>query len=441
MQKKKIAPFMTRTRSIALPTLAAFRTVALLACAIMLAVALTSSLGMGPARIEMDAALNKPTAMLAMKLAGTIRGTGADPEQAALWFYLGILVLAMSLFAACFWWRTSPTIKRPALLDAGLLAVQILVGALVESNLLHLVAAELAFILPPRAAVAWLCTQMAIFVMPAIPLLAQPELGTPVCNVDGILPPPRSVMIGLHWLEEIAFQIFAYCVGHFAAAEMRTRRTLAEANAELGAAQLLLAETIRTSERERIARDLHDALGQHLSALNIQLDLAMRQVANPIRESVQTAHDLAQRLLTEMRAVVSIERERQPLNLRHALETLCAGIPSPRIVLSFDEKLAIDSPALSHTVFCAIQEAVSNAVRHSGANVLQIVLTRKHEHLTIAISDDGKGVSASEANRAGNGLRGIRERIEEAGGKVETANRAEGGFVMHIQLPLAGGRE
>jgi signal transduction histidine kinase len=183
---------------------------------------------------------------------------------------------------------------------------------------------------------------------------------------------------------------------------------------------------------------LHDAIGHHLAALNLQLDLALRQVGSHANESVQTARALAQCLLAEVRIVVGSERAQQDFNLRQALETLCAGIPAPRIALSCDDRLELHSPTLAHTLFCAMQEAISNTVRHAGAKVMHIVLSNGNEGLTISISDDGKGLPTMAALHAGNGLRGMRERIEAHGGTLEAANRPEGGFGMQIRLPRSG---
>lgn len=424
-----------------LTTFNLFRTIAMLSCAILLAIALARAVNMGPAQVEKLAALNRAATVLALHLADMATGAGVDRMAAVLWFYLGLLVLAFSLFALAFWVRTSRQIERSTLLDAGLLIMQILIGALVESELLHLVAAELAFVFPLQHALKWLCAQMLVFVASTIPALLHADVGVPRCNVPGIVPPSALAAMSLNWIDVTGFQIFAFCVGYFACAEMVSRLTLANAHAELTAAQAQLADAIRTSEQTRIAHHLHDALGNHLTALNLQLDLAMRQVGGRAIESVRTSRELAQRLLAEVRVVVSSERTRQTINLRHALETLCAGIPSPRIVLSYDDRIDLQSPALAHAIFCIVQEAISNTVRHAGAAALHIELLAAGEGLTISIGDNGKGMHGNARAHASNGLLGIRERVEAHGGTLEIANRPEGGLGMHIWLPPSGGMQ
>jgi two-component system, NarL family, sensor histidine kinase DesK len=142
-----------------------------------------------------------------------------------------------------------------------------------------------------------------------------------------------------------------------------------------------------------------------------------------------------QRLFSEIRVVVSLEHDKQIINLRQALETLCAGIPTPQISLRIDPAVDVNSPALAHTIFRSVQEAISNAVRHSGAEVVRVDISRTNDGLTLAISDNGKGMRKTESVKSGTGLRGICERVEEHGGSFATGNRPDGGFGLQIWLP------
>ncbi len=137
-----------------------------------------------------------------------------------------------------------------------------------------------------------------------------------------------------------------------------------------------------------------------------------------------------------MRLLVSAERNGSHIDLRLALETLCAGIPAPRIRLSMDERLDIDSATLAHAVFCAVQEAISNAIRHAGADAMSITLRRAAGgELVLDIADDGCGCrSAAE----GNGLRGMRERLAQVGGTLHASNGPQRGFALSMRVPAAG---
>lgn len=203
-------------------------------------------------------------------------------------------------------------------------------------------------------------------------------------------------------------------------------------HAELLAARELSADTTRTAERLRIARELHDALGHHLSALSLQLELARNLADGRAKEPVEQAHAVTKELLSELRSVVSSMREDTALDLTGALRTLVAGILRPRVHLDVESNLQIEA-ALAHTIFRCVQEALTNAIRHAGAENVYLTIEARGETVTFTARDDGRG--AAEV-RAGHGLSGLRERIEEIGGKVEIEARPGAGLTLRALLPL-----
>jgi signal transduction histidine kinase len=82
-----------------------------------------------------------------------------------------------------------------------------------------------------------------------------------------------------------------------------------------------------------------------------------------------------------------------------------------------------------------VQETISNAVRHSGAQTLTIQIARRDDELLLLASDDGAGGGQAPE---GNGLRGMRERLAALGGRLQTGDRQPRGFGMEISLPLCG---
>jgi two-component system, NarL family, sensor histidine kinase DesK len=219
--------------------------------------------------------------------------------------------------------------------------------------------------------------------------------------------------------------------GMLASAERRGRLTIAAAHGQLMAMQQLLGDTVRASERLRIARDLHDAIGHHLTALSLHLDLATRQQETP-SDALTTARSLTRSLMAEIRAVVDTERGSQLIDLRRALEALCTAIPAPRIELHCDDVLAIQSPALAQELFYVIQEGLTNAVRHAQASYIVIDVEQDSSALIATITDDGRG---KPAGVEGNGLRGLRERLTALGGHFEERAPSDGGHRLHIVLP------
>ncbi len=341
----------------------------------------------------------------------------------AIFSYELILPLLIAGFMVAFWKRTQVGVARSIKINTALLVLQILLGLMVNAALLLLVVVELPLVLPGRIAWRWLASIILATVLVRIPYLFGFWIIMPYPDIVGSISGMGMMAV---WFS------VAYGVGHMAASERDSRVKIAAAHAELIATQLLLSDAVCASERVRIAHEVHDALGHHLTALNLHIELAVREADSAAVDSIQTARELAQRLLAEIRLVVSVEQKEQGINLRRALETLCSGIPSPKITLTFDDDVDVVEPSVAHTAFRSVQEAISNAVRHSGAAKLGISLAKNADGLNIIITDNGWG---SDKAGDGNGLRGIRERVEDLGGKLSAGNRAEGGFGLQIWLP------
>lgn len=403
-------------------TSAIFRIAGLVACLVAAVPTFINALFAGPQQ--------------AARTLAAFLGLGVDRVNAVFWAGLSLQCLGVLAFAAAFWASTRPP-ARPARTVAILLIAQTLLGLVTVPDLLLIVAAELPFVLPLRTALAWLAVQsagmamMSVYAMDRMRFSLTASIGPDTVPMDSA-PIPLSIVFLMAVVSGIAWQAFAFCMGYIAAAERGGRIRLARVHAELVAMQQLLAESARTSERLRIARDLHDGLGHHLAALSLHLDLAARQVAGKAAEPIRTSHDIARQLLVEVRTAVGAERAEQPIRLRQALQTLCSGIPAPRIELSFDDALDVGDPALAHVIFRSVQEAISNAVRHSGAGTVDVALSVRDGGIAVDVSDNGWGTVGM---RPGNGLRGMRERIEAHGGSLETASGRGDGFVVRIWLP------
>jgi signal transduction histidine kinase len=358
----------------------------------------------------------------AFTTAPTLTSAGSDRAELAGNLYLAGYAAGCMLFSLLFWLRTTSGDRRPGWINALILAAQLLIGVTVESNLLYIFAAELGLVLPLRRAIGWFLALAASHVAQSLMIVAA------AARSD------RSAQYGLLAIgAELVFCMFSFGVASLAMLEQRARIKLSAAHAELQATQALLADTVRTSERLRIARDLHDSIGHHLTALNLHLDLADRQLGGS-NASVHTARELSRSLLSEVRVVVSSERGGQYIDLRQSLQTLCDGIPTPTIQLQVDDDVRIDSALTAHTLFRCIQEAISNAVRHAAASLLTIHVRRQGASVGATIRDDGRGALG---RAEGNGLTGMRERLQALGGALSSGDLPQGGFQVDLSLPLA----
>ena len=313
-----------------------------------------------------------------------------------------------------------------------LVGAQVVCALALDSLPLHVLAAvQMGMLLPWRQGLALLLAQylagIAVIVLLLLDLTARQHQA------------PQWPLLAYLAAEQIIFAA-GFLAARLVLREHRTRQSLATAHAQILATQSLLAQTVRGAERLRIARDLHDAIGHHLTALNLHLDLAMRQAGTGHEgapPSLLTARDVSAELLAQVRGVVSGSRQDQGIDLADAIHMLCGGIPGLVIDVRVDPDAAHHPAQVAHALFCCIQEAVTNALRHAHARRLSIEV-RVHEGMTIArVADDGRGKSAPVE---GNGLRGMRERLADLGGELRYGRQAGGGLALEMRVPQwAGG--
>jgi signal transduction histidine kinase len=223
----------------------------------------------------------------------------------------------------------------------------------------------------------------------------------------------------------LGFQILAFFAFELLDREMRT-------SAQLRAMQDLVADGGRLTERLRIARELHDALGHHLTALTLNLEAALVRTEGAAHGDVEKAQSLARTLLADVRAIVAEKNADDCLDLTRALRTLVADLPRPRVQLDVDDALRVEDPEQGLVILRCVQEVVTNAARHSGAENLWITVRRTADAFEVHARDDGRGRATI---RDGFGLRGMRERIERAGGALTIESGAGRGFALTAFLP------
>lgn len=227
------------------------------------------------------------------------------------------------------------------------------------------------------------------------------------------------------------FHIFAFMSSVSTARANRANEHSQELNRELMATQHLLAEASRQTERTRIARDLHDLLGHHLTALTINLQVAGRLSDGEAKEKIDECHALSKLLLSDVREAVTTIREESHVNFTETLKLIVGNVPQLKINLDIDPDLQIDDVNIAEALLRCVQEAITNTLRHSNAKESWVRVWREDHHLRLSIRDDGRtgGVISP-----GNGLKGMRERIEKLNGSV--AIEAIRNMSINVQIPL-----
>lgn len=205
---------------------------------------------------------------------------------------------------------------------------------------------------------------------------------------------------------------------------MRGNQALAAARAEVGR---LAAE----NERIRIARDLHDLLGHSLTTITVKAGLARRLgTTDPAQavEQITEVEELSRQALAEVRSAVSSYRDVTLVGeLARGRELLRASGVAAVLPTATD----VVDPARSELLGWAVREGLTNVVRHARATTCTVRLSPD----TVEITDDGVGMPAS----AGNGLRGLRERVTAAGGCVDAGPVEPRGWRLRVSLAAGGG--
>ncbi|WP_243047398.1 sensor histidine kinase [Dyella sp. RRB7] len=228
-----------------------------------------------------------------------------------------------------------------------------------------------------------------------------------------------------------ALVFFTSMIASLQAEERENQRRL---NSELRATRALLAESTRIAERMRIARDLHDLVGHHLTALSLNLEVASHLVNPQAAAHVQKAQVTAKHLLSDVREVVSELRQDDAIELTQALRSLIEGVPGLRVHVETPPRFGVEDPRRAQVLLRCAQEIITNTARHAGARNLWLRFDYVNANLLeLFARDDGRGASHF---RPGNGLSGMRERLAEFEGSV-TVDQAQGqGFALTVRLPL-----
>jgi signal transduction histidine kinase len=208
-------------------------------------------------------------------------------------------------------------------------------------------------------------------------------------------------------------------------------------------------------ERARIARELHDMVGHALNLIVIQSGGAQRVFQSKpelARDSLASIESTGRQALTDMERMLGILRGTEGADealspqpgLSHvedlAAQVSQAGLPVEVTV----EGTPVALPSsVDLSAYRIIQEALTNALKHAGPAHASVKIRHGSDSLELEITDDGQGPSGERAgdDEGGRGLIGMRERVGLFGGELSVGPRPEGGFRVHVRLPLGGGPE
>jgi signal transduction histidine kinase len=219
----------------------------------------------------------------------------------------------------------------------------------------------------------------------------------------------------------------------------------AEAHAQLRRLSAHLLH-VQEKERQRVSRELHDHLGQLLTAIGMNLDWVLHrgaEIAHPIRERLQETRQLAQDVISATRELSATLRpgELRGLGLEAALhEYLNEFERRSALPVHFSSTLHEHelTPEIATNIYRIVQEALTNVSRYADASEVQITLEYTHGRLVVSVIDDGKGFDVKHVTDPhAVGLIGMQERARLLNGTCEVRSVPGAGTIVRVEIPLA----
>lgn len=204
-------------------------------------------------------------------------------------------------------------------------------------------------------------------------------------------------------------------------------------------------QNVREDERSRLARELHDELGQKLTGLKFEVSWLLGRLKKTQPDLVGKVEDINSLLGETIEETRRISSELRPLMLDDlgfaaAAEWMVQGF-SRRTGIPATLDLAcaecVTGDPLATTLFRILQESLTNVMRHAAATSVSIALRQEGEEIVLRVADNGRGLVLESAAKVGGfGLLGIRERARALGGRVTLSNTSGGGLVVEVTIPL-----
>ncbi|WP_028609334.1 sensor histidine kinase [Paenibacillus harenae] len=196
-----------------------------------------------------------------------------------------------------------------------------------------------------------------------------------------------------------------------------------------------ISELVKQEERQRIARDLHDTLGQKLSLIGLKSDLAGRLMnTNPAKAQAEM-NDVRQTARTALKEVREMVTQMRGTRLEDELFRVRQILKAAQIDFEFEGEASLTGISLiaENVLSMCLKEAVTNVVKHSGASLCSVTIESSRTELILRVQDNGVGLSEQGKNNRGHGLQGMKERLEFVNGSLEIVSN--NGALLIIRVP------
>ncbi|CAL9357602.1 HAMP domain-containing sensor histidine kinase [Streptomyces sp. enrichment culture] len=191
------------------------------------------------------------------------------------------------------------------------------------------------------------------------------------------------------------------------------------------------------AERRRIAQELHDEVGQSMTAILLALKRAADEASDPLREELQQAQEITRLSLDEVRRLVRRLRPGvlEDLGLVSAIASLATEFATHtglRVLRGYDADLPALDQETELVIYRVAQEGLTNAARHADASTVRVSLRKGDHSVVLEVSDDGRGIGVA---REGAGIRGMRERALLLGATLDISPVSPSGTRIRLTVP------
>jgi two-component system, NarL family, sensor histidine kinase DesK len=237
------------------------------------------------------------------------------------------------------------------------------------------------------------------------------------------------------FLKQLPFVIIIWISVILLPFNIHNKKEMGQLEEKLEDANKRISELVKLEERQRIARDLHDTLGQKLSLIGLKSDLARRLITkdpDKARNELKDVQQTARTALSEVRKMVSSMRG---IRLKDEIVRVKQILMAAEITFEGNQDISIKNvPLLTENILSmCLKEAVNNVVKHSGATSCSISFVQSWKEMVMTIHDNGVFKSEGDKDTRGSGLLGMKERLEFINGSLELQTKE--GTTLVIRVP------
>ncbi|HEY4553068.1 MAG TPA: sensor histidine kinase [Bacillaceae bacterium] len=237
------------------------------------------------------------------------------------------------------------------------------------------------------------------------------------------------------FLKQLPFIIIIWISVILLPFNLYNRKKQEKLEAQLEFANKRIAELVKQEERQRIARDLHDTLGQKLSLIGLKSDLSRKLIYKDPEQARSELKDVQQTARTALNEVRKMVTQMRGIRLHEEMVRIRQILKAAQIELCGKQYLPLSNVSLflENLLSMCLKEAVTNVVKHSKATRCEITIEQSDKEIIISVNDNGIGIQDEEDLLKGSGLLGLRERLEFVNGRLDILS--EEGTSIKMQVP------